>query len=104
MSDIEVTRDAGVLTITLRRTDKKNALTGAMYETMISAFNEADGDAGIGAIVLRGSAGRVECVEVSSYSSRVPVCLPSWSPGLKKAVRSATRAACCMLWVTMTIV
>jgi enoyl-CoA hydratase/carnithine racemase len=57
MSDIEVTRDAGVLTITLRRTEKKNALTGAMYETMIAAFDEADGDAGIGAIVLRGSDG-----------------------------------------------
>lgn len=57
MSDIETTRDGAVLTITLRRTDKKNALTAAMYGAMIGAFDEADGDARIGAVVLRGSEG-----------------------------------------------
>jgi hypothetical protein len=32
------------------------------------------------------------------------VTVPSAASAVKNAVRSATRAACCMLWVTMTIV
>ena len=47
---------------------------------------------------------KIRCVW--SYSTSTPVRLsPSGlTSAVKKAVRSLTRAACCMLWVTMTIV
>jgi hypothetical protein len=47
----------------------------------------------------------VKIFSVESYSTRIPERSPS-SPRsmLKKAVMSATRAACCMLCVTTTIV
>ncbi|MDT2024005.1 enoyl-CoA hydratase-related protein [Methylocella sp. CPCC 101449] len=47
----------GVLTITMNRPDKKNALTGAMYEAMIAAIDAAEADGKIGALLLRGSGG-----------------------------------------------
>jgi enoyl-CoA hydratase/carnithine racemase len=57
MSDVLVARDGGVMTLTLARAQKKNALTGAMYEALIDAFAEAEADGSLGAIVLRGSGG-----------------------------------------------
>jgi enoyl-CoA hydratase/carnithine racemase len=57
MNDIAITRADGVLTIRLARTHKKNALTAAMYETMLGAFRDAEADPEIGAIVLRGDGG-----------------------------------------------
>ena len=54
---IETRRDGAVLSVRINRPDKKNALTGAMYEAMIAAFDEADGDATIGAILISGSGG-----------------------------------------------
>ena len=50
-SGIDIGEQDGVLTITLRRNDKKNALTGAMYEAMIEAFARADADAAIERLV-----------------------------------------------------
>ena len=58
MSDeILVERTAGVLTVTIDRPHKKNALTGAMYEAMIAAFNLAEANEDIAAVVLRGAGG-----------------------------------------------
>jgi enoyl-CoA hydratase/carnithine racemase len=57
MNDVVITRSEGVLTIRLARTQKKNALTAAMYEAMLEAFEDAARDPEIGAIVLRGDAG-----------------------------------------------
>jgi enoyl-CoA hydratase/carnithine racemase len=54
---VKIERNGAVMSITLNRPDKKNALTGAMYETLIEAFNEADTDSSIGAIVIAGSGG-----------------------------------------------
>lgn len=54
---IEVRREGGVLVVTLARPEKKNALTGAMYERLIAAFSEASGAAEIGALLLAGSQG-----------------------------------------------
>lgn len=53
------TREAGdVLLLRLDRPDKKNALTGAMYDALTEAFRAADKpDSGIGAIVLAGAPG-----------------------------------------------
>src|SRR5262249_30841302 len=54
---------------------------------------------------VRGSHGVVKIVSVKSYSTSRPRRFPaSSSSAVKNAVRSETRAACCMLWVTMTIV
>jgi enoyl-CoA hydratase/carnithine racemase len=54
---VAITRDADILSITLQRADKKNALTGAMYEAIIAAFDDADADPRIGAILFGGSGG-----------------------------------------------
>jgi enoyl-CoA hydratase/carnithine racemase len=56
-ADILVAREGAVLTLTLNRADKKNALTGAMYDAMSAAFAEAQGDAGVGAILMLGQPG-----------------------------------------------
>jgi enoyl-CoA hydratase/carnithine racemase len=55
---IAVTReDGGVLLIRLHRPEKKNALTGAMYDAMTDALAHADGNEQIGAVVIAGSGG-----------------------------------------------
>jgi enoyl-CoA hydratase/carnithine racemase len=54
---VEVRRDGGVLVVTLARPEKKNALTGAMYETLIAAFAEASREVETGALLLAGSPG-----------------------------------------------
>ena len=55
---VAVTReDGGVLLVQLSRPEKKNALTGAMYDAMTAALADADGNEQIGAVVLAGSGG-----------------------------------------------
>lgn len=54
---VKVDRDGGVISLTLTRTEKKNALTRAMYETLIEEFARASRDETIGALVLRGQNG-----------------------------------------------
>jgi enoyl-CoA hydratase/carnithine racemase len=49
--------DGGVLLVRLTRPEKKNALTGAMYDALSAALVEADGNDEIGAVVLAGSGG-----------------------------------------------
>ena len=57
MNDVLVSRDGAVLVLTLARPQKKNALTSAMYEALIAAFESADRDEDISVILLRGSGG-----------------------------------------------
>jgi enoyl-CoA hydratase/carnithine racemase len=54
---IEVERQGAVLVAAFARPEKKNAITGAMYETLIEAFDAAEGDAGVGALALAGRGG-----------------------------------------------
>ncbi len=55
MSDlVSVQREGAVLALTLNRPDKKNALTGAMYETLMAALASAGADAGVGVVLLSG--------------------------------------------------
>lgn len=54
---IECRREGAVLSLTLNRPEKKNALTGAMYLEIIAAFDEADRDDSIRAIVVQGAGG-----------------------------------------------
>ena len=54
---VVATREAGdVMLVRLMRPEKKNALTGAMYEALTAALSEAD-ESGAGALVLTGSGG-----------------------------------------------
>ncbi len=55
--DIEVARQGAVMTAAFARPQKKNAITGAMYEALIEAFDAAERDAGVGAFVLSGKGG-----------------------------------------------
>jgi len=54
---IEVQREGAVLVVAFARPEKKNAITGAMYEALIGAFDEAERDPGVGALVLAGRRG-----------------------------------------------
>jgi enoyl-CoA hydratase/carnithine racemase len=54
---VKVERDGAVLSVTLARPEKKNALTNAMYNGLIEAFVRASRDETIGALVLRGQNG-----------------------------------------------
>jgi enoyl-CoA hydratase/carnithine racemase len=56
-SDIEVVREGAVLSAAFTRPEKKNAITGAMYEALIEAFGTATRDPDIGALVLSGKGG-----------------------------------------------
>ena len=55
--DIEVSRDGAVMSAAFARPQKKNAITGAMYEALIEAFEAAERDASVGAFVLSGKGG-----------------------------------------------
>jgi len=50
-------RDGGVVSVTLNRPQKKNALTGEMYEALLAAFETASDDEGVGALLLSGEGG-----------------------------------------------
>src|SRR3984885_8461233 len=54
---VEISRDGQVLCATLTRTEKKNALTGAMYQTLTEALAQAGRDETIGVALLRGKDG-----------------------------------------------
>jgi len=59
--DIACVRDEdGILTITLSRADRLNAFTVSMAEELVAAFEQANGDDAVGAIVVTG-AGRAFC-------------------------------------------
>ena len=55
--DIEVAREGAVLSAAFARPQKKNAITGAMYEALIEAFDAAERDPEIGALVMSGKGG-----------------------------------------------
>jgi enoyl-CoA hydratase/carnithine racemase len=54
--DILIERANGVLSIAFNRPDKKNAITAAMYQIMADALVEAQGDASVRVVLIRGSA------------------------------------------------
>ena len=58
MSDlVEQRREGAVVSLILARPEKKNALTGAMYEALCAAFAEAGKDDSVGAILMSGKGG-----------------------------------------------
>ena len=54
---VEVAREGAVVVAAFARPEKKNAITGAMYEALIEAFEAAERDATVGALVLAGRGG-----------------------------------------------
>ena len=52
--------DAGILTLTLNRPDRLNAFNGVMMQEMITAFDQADADDAVRAIIVTGE-GRGFC-------------------------------------------
>jgi enoyl-CoA hydratase/carnithine racemase len=55
-NEIQIGRDNGVLTITINRPERKNALTPPMYQAMVDALKEAHEDASVRAVLFRGHA------------------------------------------------
>ena len=51
----------GILTITLNRPDRMNAFTGTMMKELIAAFDMADADDGVRAVIVTGSGDRAFC-------------------------------------------
>ena len=56
--DVEVSRDDRIMRITLNRPNKKNALSRAMYGTLVAALGEAEADPAV-RVVLFSGVGRV---------------------------------------------
>lgn len=54
MTDILTHADAGVMTITFNRVDKKNSITSAMYGAMADALEQAAADASVRVVVIQG--------------------------------------------------
>jgi enoyl-CoA hydratase/carnithine racemase len=57
MSDIDISRAGPVQVLRLARPEKKNALTGAMYDALSDALETGDGDPAVAAHVFLGSNG-----------------------------------------------
>src|SRR5271168_2635501 len=55
--DIEVAREGAVMSAAFARLQKKNAITGAMYEALIEAFDTAERDPDVCALVVSGKGG-----------------------------------------------
>jgi len=54
---IEITKQQGVMIITLLRPDKKNALNQSMYRQLLAAFDQARTDTAVNVVLLQGSDG-----------------------------------------------
>ena len=54
MSDILTSIDGGVMTLTLNRVEKKNAITSAMYTAMADALKSAVDDAAVRVVLFQG--------------------------------------------------
>ena len=54
MSDILLHSDAGVMTLTFNRLDKKNSITGDMYAALADGIEQARTDAGVRVVVIQG--------------------------------------------------
>lgn len=52
--DMLINKANGLLTIEFNRLERKNAITGAMYQAMADALVEAEGDAAVRAILIAG--------------------------------------------------
>jgi enoyl-CoA hydratase/carnithine racemase len=56
MSDILVHTEAGVMTLTFNRVERKNSINGAMYDALTAALAQATTDAAVRAVLIQGHA------------------------------------------------
>jgi enoyl-CoA hydratase/carnithine racemase len=93
----------GVMTLTLARADKKNALSNAMYSALSDGLEDAEKDPAVRVVLFQGdgdsfSAGN-DLADFSAQANgqdtgeRPPV---RWSPPCK-ATRSASAPRCCCI-------
>jgi enoyl-CoA hydratase/carnithine racemase len=78
LNEILTDTSAGVLTITLNRVDKKNAITAVMYASMADALAQAQADPAVRAVVFQGhetifSAGN----DIGDFLSQAPSTMDS---------------------------
>jgi enoyl-CoA hydratase/carnithine racemase len=57
MSDINIVRSSGILSVELNRPIKKNAITAAMYTTLAGIFSDAAADSGVRVVLWHGAGG-----------------------------------------------
>lgn len=80
---IEVTREAGIVHMRIRRPEKKNALTPAMYNTLAATVDEAAGDTGVHALVITGCEGIFTAGnDIEDFRARAVADSPGPSAGL----------------------
>ena len=81
MTDILTHIEAGVMTITLNRVDKKNSLTVAMYAALADALAAATADAAVRCVVLQGHP-TVFCAgnDISDFANRPPAVATGEAP------------------------
>ncbi|GAB2996170.1 enoyl-CoA hydratase/isomerase family protein [Amycolatopsis acidiphila] len=70
MSEVEITADGPVLTVTFNRPDQRNAMTWAMYEALEQVCDRADSDAAVRVMLLRGAGGKafVAGTDISQFA------------------------------------
>jgi enoyl-CoA hydratase/carnithine racemase len=80
--DIEISREGAVMSAAFARPQKKNAITGAMYEALVEAFEAAERDPAIGAFVLSGKGGVFtagnDIADFLAVASRADGDFPAW--------------------------
>jgi enoyl-CoA hydratase/carnithine racemase len=80
--DIETAREGAVMSAIFARPQKKNAITGAMYEALIEAFEAAERDPTVGALVLSGKGGAFtagnDIGDFLAVASRAAGDFPAW--------------------------
>jgi enoyl-CoA hydratase/carnithine racemase len=57
MAEIQTSQTDGILTVTFNRPEKKNALTGAMYNAIADALEAAETDSAVRVVVFTGNGG-----------------------------------------------
>ncbi|MGH8309973.1 MAG: enoyl-CoA hydratase-related protein, partial [Steroidobacteraceae bacterium] len=113
---IQTSREDGVLTLTLHRPERLNALNTQMVEELLRLLEEVDADDGVRALIVTG-AGRAFCAGADlgggggTFDSGRPKTLPRDGGGLitlrlyecKKPVIAAINGAAVGVGATMTL-
>src|SRR5947208_792659 len=70
-SELLVTREGDIVTVTFNRPAARNAMTWDMYSGLRAVCDEVDGDASVRVLVLRGAGGKafVAGTEISQFTS-----------------------------------
>lgn len=89
---IEVTRETGIVRMTIRRPEKKNALTPDMYNTLSASVDEAGADSSVHALVITGCEGIFTAGnDIDDFRGRAV----AESPGPSAGLAFIERLLCC---------